>query len=327
MQGLRPAPRSAINLSWENGVSMKRIGLIAVAALAPLAALAATVSTTTVLLGRVPALPRDAASAYGQWSDNRGDLTAGPAYAGLEADIRATAMAPLAHQQAAVNGILQKYQTPAGQAELKAMTLEQKMALAQQMQQAQMANSGIGATAVSDSDGALLRKLQMNPAMIQIRQKMADIAGRMGQIDQQWSAEDSKLAQAEQAEMAKLPICKSEAGEPSQLAIKGVLFAFSDKHGAVAAGFLPKYQALANEKRALVSQETKYADDSLLTWQHLANPMLRNQMQPLVVGNVANAANDVGAVLLIVETGSKHAAQTMARRKSLEAQYKDAKGC
>jgi hypothetical protein len=306
---------------------MKRIALAALAAALPLAALAAGVSTTTALLGRVPALPQDAAGAYGQWADNRGDLTRGPAFAGLEADIKATMQATMARQQPAVNSIMQKYETPAGQAELKAMTMEQKMALAQQMQQAQMASSGMGATAASDSDGALLRKLQTNPAMIQIRQKMADIAPRLGQIDQQWQTEDSRLAQAELAEMGKLPICKSEAGEPSELAIRGVKFTFADKHGALAATFLPKYQALANEKRGLVLQEAKYADDSLVTWQHLANPMLRNQTQPLVVGNVTNAANDVGAVLQIVEAGSKRAAQTVAQKKSLEAQYRDAKGC
>jgi hypothetical protein len=34
-------------------------------------------------------------------------------------------------------------------------------------------------------------------------------------------AEDAKLAQAELAAMSRLPICKSEAGEPSELSIKG----------------------------------------------------------------------------------------------------------
>ncbi|HEY1631145.1 MAG TPA: hypothetical protein VGF56_07500 [Rhizomicrobium sp.] len=303
---------------------MKRI-VLAVLAL-PLAALAGGVSTTTALLNRVPAVPHDAAAAYAQWVDKNGDLTPGPAYGGLEADIKATEMAPLTQQSAAMNSIMQKYATPQGQAELQHMTMAQKMEVARQMQAAQMGGQMTGAV-VSDNDGALLRKLQPNAGTIQIRQKMADIAVRLGAIEQQWSAEDAKLAQARDTAMSKLAICKSEAGEPSELAIKGVMLDHAGKRIALAASELPKYQALATEKRGLVAQETRYADEAWSAYQHLQSPTLKSQMHSLVTGTVANTAADVAAVLGVVETGSKRAAETVARKKSLEAQYKDAKGC
>jgi len=305
---------------------MRRLVLAATALALPLAALAAGVSTTTALLNRVPALPHDAPAAYAQWIDKNGDLTQGPAYAGLEADIKTAEMAPMAQQNAAMNSIMQKYSTPQGQAELAHMTMAQKMEVARQMQAAQMGGAMTGG-AVSDSDGALIRKMQPSDAVIRIRTKMADIAARLGAIEQQWAGEDAKLATARDAALAKLPICKGEAGEPSMLSIKGVMLDYAGKRIALAVGQLPKYQALANEKRALVAEETKSADDAWAAYQHLQSPMLRNQMHGLVAGSVANAANDVAALLGIVEAGSKRAAQAVAQKKGYEAQYKDAKGC
>lgn len=306
---------------------MKRIALFAAAAILPAAVLAAGGATTTALLGRVPAMPHDAPSAYGQWSDSKGDLTPGALYKALENDIRTAIMAPMARQQAAVNDIASKYATPAGQAELKNMTLEQKMALAQQMQQAQMGGSAMGAAVVSPNDGALLRRMQPNPATIQLRTKMADVATRLGQIEQQWQGDDARLGTAEVAEMSKLPICKGEAGEPSEADIRRVKLAYADKHIALAATYLPKYQALENDKRGFVVQETRQADDALAAWSALSSPALKSQMQPMVVGSVANAANDVGAVLSIVEAGSKRAAGSVAQKKQYELQYANAKGC
>jgi hypothetical protein len=302
---------------------MKRIAVLA--ALLPICALAA-VPTLTGLLARVPAVPRDAPAAYAQWVDARGDLKPGAGFAQLERDIQATMMAPATH--AAANSIAMQYATPEGQAKLKAMTMEEKMALAQQMQQAQMAQmGGGGATAVSDNDGALLRRIQPNPSVLMIRGKLADIAPRMGQIEQQWQADDARLDKTRDADLAKLPICKSEAGEPSLLSIKGVMLATADKHIALAATYLPKYQALANEKRALVAQEAKSADDAQAAFNQIGNPVLRNQMQAVVTGQVANTAADVSLVLGIVETGSKRAAETVAQKKQYEIQYAAAKGC
>ncbi len=302
---------------------MKRI--VALAILAPLCALAAP-ATVTGLLARVPAVPRDGAGAYAQWVDARGDLTPGPAFAQLEKDIQATMMAPAIHT--AANSIAMQYATPEGQAKLKTMSLEQKMALAQQIQQAQMAQmGGGGATAVSNNDGTLLRRMQPNPSVLMIRGKLADIAPRMGQIEQQWQADDARVDAARQGDMNTLPICKSEAGEPSQLSIKGVLLSYADKHIALAATYLPKFQALASEKRALVAQEAKSADDAASAYSQLGNPMLKTQMQAMVTGQVANTAGDVSLVLGIVETGSKRAAKAVAQKKQYESQYASAKGC
>jgi hypothetical protein len=258
--------------------------------------------------------------------DARGDLKPGAGFAQLERDTQATMMAPAT--RSAANSIAMQYATPEGQAKLKTMTMEQKMALAQQMQQAQMAQmSGGGPTAVSDNDGALLRRIQPNPSVLMIRGKLADIAPRMGQIEQQWQADDARLDKARDADLAKLPICKSEAGEPSLLSIKGVMLPYADNHIALAATYLPKYQALAGEKRALVAQEAKSADDAEAAFNQIGNPVLRNQMQAVVTGQVANTAADVSLVLGIVETGSKRAAKTVAQKKQYETQYAAAKGC
>src|ERR1700760_2349059 len=102
---------------------MKRLFLAGATLALPLATLAAGVSTTTALLNRVPAVPHDAPAAYAQWVDNKGDLAPGPAFAGLEADIKATETAPMAQQMASANAIMQKYSTPQGQAELAHMTM------------------------------------------------------------------------------------------------------------------------------------------------------------------------------------------------------------
>lgn len=302
---------------------MRRIAVLAV--LLPVCALAAG-PTLTGLLARVPAVPRDGAGAYAQWVDTKGDLKPGPAFAQLEKDIQTTIMAPVTRSPA--NAIAMQYATPEGQAKLKNMSDAQKMALAMQMQQAQAAQMSMGgATAVSDNDGALIRRLQPNPSVIMLRTKFADIAPRMGQIEQQWQADDAKIDKDRDAALAKLSICKSEAGEPSMLSIKGVMLPYADKHIALAATYLPKYQALANEKRALAAQEAKSTDDAQAAYAQLGNPMLKNQMQAVVTGQVTGTANDISLVLGIVETGSKRAAKAVAQKKQYESQYADAKGC
>jgi hypothetical protein len=322
---LRAALGSAINRVSFGGLIVKRFAIAVVAAVLPMAAFAAV--STTALLSRVPGMPHDAASAYAQWIDTRGDLTPGPAFKALDADIHNTMLAPLAGQRAGIN-LMEKYNTPAGQAELRNMTTAQKIALGQQIQ-AQMgyAQPQMGATAVSDHDQALMRRITTNPNVGATQLKLAQLDQQLAPLETGWSADEKKIDAAQQAELNKLPICKSEAGEPSQASVKAVMFKYADQRAGLASAWLAKYQGLENQMRGVAVSEAKYADDTFTAWSQIQNPMIRSQTQPITIGAIDHAAADASVVLNVVETGSKLAAQTIAKKKHLEIQFANAKGC
>jgi hypothetical protein len=320
---LRRAAGSAINRMSFGGLIVKRFAIVLVAAIWPVAAFAAT--STTALLARVPVLPHDAAAAYGQWIDTKGDLTPGPAFTALETDIRNTMLAPFAKQQPGID-LMKKYSTPAGQAEMRNMTTAQKMALGQQIE-AQMGygQPQTGATAVSDHDQALMRRITAHSNDSALQMKLSALLQQRFPLETEQVADEKKIDAAEQADLKKLAICK--AGAPSQASIKVVMFQYADQRAALASAWLAKYQALENQMRGVAADEAKWADDVLAAWAQVQNPMIRSQTQPLAVSAIGHAATDAAMLLNLVETGSKMAAEKIARKKQLETQFADAKGC
>lgn len=320
---------------------MKRSYLLAASVLVPVLAWAADPApSATGLLNRVPPLPSTAQLAYAQWNDNNGDLQPGTAFKQLEDAIQNATMSttmgattmPSASQQASMQANAQamsaQYGTPEGRAKLQSMSPAQLMALGQQMQ-AQMgyAPPTMAPQAVSEHDQAIMRQIGAYPKTADVRTKTAAIQMELIKIQQQWDADRNALGDQESAARSKLPICPGEAGEPSDLAVKGVAEEYAGKRIALASSYIPKFEPLLKQLKQTVEPEVAYGDNAWAKWSQLQSAGLKSQMHATAAGAEANGYSDAGTVLTFVEGISKKAAGAAADKAQIERTYADAKGC
>ena len=289
-------------------------------------------------LAQVPALPSSAQVAYQQWiDDGNGVLKPGEAFKAVDQGINDVVtdqaqadmaspenQAQMQQQQTAAQQLAAKYGTPEGQAQLKAMTPAQLMALAQQMQpQTNMPRT------VSPGDQRLLQKIG-DGVYSGKQQVMADVQKLQVQInavDSQWDQALSALEPQEQAQMSKLPVCAGEAGIPSSLDMEKLELTFADQRIAIASQYLPQFAPIIGKVRAAVLPEIDFGDDALAAWTQISDPALKQQVSPSAHGAEQQGLGDVGIVEQMVEGASSRAAQSVADKKKIELKYANAHGC
>jgi len=306
---------------------MKTVWLFAAAMAMPSLAYGAS---GAALLARVPAPPTSAQAAYGMWVDRNGGLTLGAQYQTLEAQLQqalATGMPgqdPVAAQKA--QDLAKHYATPQGQAELKAMSMAQKMALAQQMQD-NLGGAAQVAGPASPADIALAKEVRFYPATVQTMQKTIALQQASAALEARWDKDSAALDAAASAEQGKLAACHGEVGDPSALAIKGVQLKYADRKIALADSYLPKFAGFAGQYRQTIAAEVAYGDGAADAWTRMQNGALKSQTVALARGAASSGVNDVVRYLDFVEDFSKKAAGVVADKKRLAQFYADAKGC
>jgi hypothetical protein len=289
-------------------------------------------------LAKVPVLPSSAQGAYQQWiDDGNGVLKPGEAFNAVDQGINDVvtdqAQADMAspenqsqmqQQQTAAQQLAAKYGTPEGQAQLRAMTPAQLMALAQQMQpQTNMPRT------VSPDDQQLLQKIG-DGVYSGKQQVMADVLKLQVQIntvDGQWDQALSALGPQEQAQMAQLAVCPGEAGIPSSLDTENLELKFADQRIAIAAEYLPQFAPIIGKARAAVLPEIDFGDDALAAWTQISDPALKQQVSPSAHGAEQQGLGDVGIIEKMVEDASSRAAQSVADKKKIQLKYANARGC
>jgi hypothetical protein len=265
-----------------------RIALAVLMAATPADALAG-VPTVTAMLGKVPAVPHDAAAAYAQWSDANGTLSKGAAFTGLENELN--------------NG-------------------------ARTMMTATLQGRGsMSMGPVSEHDQAMMKKIQPYPQTTQLHSANMH-AGLMlsGLRDADENAVE-KLHEAENAELSRLAVCPGEAGLPSDRATLAVKLKYADQRVALANATLGKEAPIVESVRHGVVAETTYIDNMFGAWASMSGGMMKTVSHPNVVGMQAIAMSDVGLVLTYVEDASKSAAQAVAEKNRLARDAANAKGC
>ena len=289
-------------------------------------------------LAQVPALPSDANAAYQQWiDDGNGGLKPGAAFDTVDQGIKnviadqaeANRSSPANQTQtqqdvSTAQQMAAKYGTPEGQAQLKAMTPAQLMALAQQMQpQTNMPRT------VSPGDQQLLQKIG-DGVYSGKQQVMADVLKlqvQVNAVDSQWDQALSALGPQEQAQMSKLPVCAGEAGIPSSLDMEKLELTFADQRIAIASQYLPQFAPIIGKVRAAVLPEIDFGDDALAAWTQLSDPALKQQVSPSAHGAEQQGLGDVGIIEQMVEGASSRAAQSVEDKKKIEVKYANAHGC
>ncbi|MGD0737955.1 MAG: hypothetical protein ABR957_00065 [Terracidiphilus sp.] len=324
---------------------MYRSNLIAVPCLIAAACMVPVIGWTVskdfngrMWLAKVPALPSSAQVAYQQWiDDGNGVLKPGEEFKAVDQGINDVVtdqaqanmaspenQAQMQQQQTAAQQLAAKYGTPEGQAQLKAMTPAQLMALAQQMQpQTNMPRT------VSPGDQQLLQKIG-DGVYSGKQQVMADVLKlqvQVNAVDSQWDQALSALGPQEQAQMSKLPVCAGEAGIPSSLDMEKLELTFADQRIAIASQYLPQFAPIIGKVRAAVLPEIDFGDDALAAWTQLSDPALKQQVSPSAHGAEQQGLGDVGIIEQMVEGASSRAAQSVEDKKKIEVKYANAHGC
>jgi hypothetical protein len=290
-------------------------------------------------LAQVPQLPGSAAVAYGQWTDNgQNGLTPGEGFKTVEDGInnvlrdQAQANTPsqsqIQQQVSAAQQMQQKYGTPEGQAELKNMTPDQLMKLAQQMN-GQLNPGAMTPRAVSPEDQAQLQKIG-NGVYSGEAQVLADTTAvnkEVAAIEAQWDAAAAPLVAQEAAQQQKLPGCAGEASIPSDQEVGKLKIEFADKRIALAGQYLPKFDPLIGKLRVAVLPQIDFGDDALAAWTRIQDPGLKQQVSASAHGAEQQGLGDVGMIEGVIKNISEKAAQTVAAKKALEKQYANATGC
>jgi len=290
-------------------------------------------------LAQVPALPGSAADAYSQWTDDgRGSLTPGGGFKSLEDGIshvmtdQMQANVPSQSQQqqqmAAAQKLQQQYGTPEGQAALKNMTPDQLMKLAQQMS-SQINPGAMAPHAVSPEDQVQLRKIGggVYQGHAQVIGDVTAVNTEAVKLQEEWDAAAAPLAAQEAAQEQKLPVCRGEAGEPSEQAVDSLRIQFANKRIALAGEYLPKFAPLVGKMRAALLPEIDFGDDAIAAWTAIQDPGLKQQMSATAHGAENGSLADVGMLETLIKNTSEKAARTVAEKKALEKQAASAKGC
>lgn len=266
----------------------RRFALAALAAAIPVAALAGA-PTITALLSRVPPVPHDAAAAYAQWTDANGTLSKGRAFTDLENEITNAA---------------------------KSL-----------MMAAQSGGGSMMPGAVSPHDQAAMKLIQPNPQSAQLRTKIAQAAASLATVRNAYEQDVQKLDAAENAEIAKLPVCPGEAGEPSDRASLAVKLKYADQRIGLANSALGKDATIVGDVHHAVASETTYTDNAFTAWASMSDGMMKTVGRMTVAGMQVAAIGDVGVVLGYVEDSSKSAAEAVANKNKLARDAAQAKGC
>ncbi len=268
---------------------MKRT-LILAALLATMPAPALAAGNAGMVLGKLPPMPHDADSAYGQWDDNDGNLTKGP---------------DLLNYEKTVNAV--------GGAMIMAMQ-----------------HSGattVGATAVSPHDQAVLQGLQPYAGATVLQARMAQASADIANLRRQFRAEIESLGPQEAAESTAVPVCAGEEGIPEPSAAAAVAQKYASKRVAIASSYLGREAVIINAVRQMIGGEASYADRAYAGWSSLSGGMMKSASYPTVIGMETSALGDVGVVLGYIEDASRDAAEMVAKRNRLNHAAGQAHGC
>lgn len=317
---------------------MKRHSLILLTAL-PLtvfAELAASKDLTArAWLGQVPSLPDSAYSAYSQWVDNDGDLKPGPGFKAFEDGLtnvmkdQMNAAAPNvngAQMQSAMNSaeqLRQQYGSPEGQAKLRSMSPAELMALSQQMRPQTPQASG----PVTPHDQQLAGRIGAYPGSADVQAGIQKTSATAAEIQSQWQKEKDALDAQQLTARNALPLCKSEAGEPSEISLRDNALKFADLKIALATKYLAKFQPSVQQMKTVVGPRIDYGDSAMVAWTSIDNTGLKSQLGAVARGAENSALGDVGVIESFIARLSKLAAQSVADKKQIQKTYANAKGC
>jgi len=304
---------------------MRRLPAVAVLLFAG-AALAGGGGTAASLLGQTPGLPANAQAAFAEWVLQDGTLRDGPRYAAFTQSLKQAALSPLPGQSGNAQSLAAQYATPEGQKKLAAMSLDQKIALAHQMS-GQPSGAAMASGPVSQSDIARIKDVQLYPQTGDVRKHLSTINGKMVDLEKKWDADSKKIDDEQNAAYRKLPLCPSEAGEPSGIALRDLYRTYQDKRIALATNYLPKFQPLLTELKAAVAPEIAHGDRAVASWSAISNPGQKSALHGIAQGARNAAIGDAGQPFGLVEQVSKKAATTIADRKQIDITYAHAAGC
>ena len=285
-------------------------------------------------LAQVPGLPSDGNTAYSQWTDDgKGQLKPGEGFQsvtdGINSAVRDQAQADMPsqsqqqQQMATAQQMAAKYGTPEGQAALKNMTPDQLMALARQM------SPQGGAHIVSPDDQVQLQKINngVYSGHQQVMDDMLSIEKQVNAIEAQWTAAEGALVTQEAAAEKQLPVCKGEAGIPSDQSVRDLKLQYADKRIALAGQYLPKFTPLVDKLRVTLQPEIDFGDDAIAALSKIQDPTMKQQVSASANGAEQQGLSDVAMIEQLISRLSLKAAQTVADKKSIERRYADAKGC
>ena len=269
--------------------------LIALSALSPGWGIAAARQTTAgALLATVPALPTQVQAAYALWTDEGGDLKAGPAFKSVaEAIQSATAQAQSLRLDAA----------PSAQP------------------------SHAATRPVSSQEQTLLGHIGTYPGGAAVQQAIQSAHNAQTALEQRWKQQIQALERQENQARSALAPCRGETGEPSQTAIRDLALRFADQKIALADRYLPQFASLADQLRAAVGPRIEFGDSAMSAWRQLGNPAGSRQLAGIAAAAQSNAYADVGLVNLFVESVSKQGARAIADKKTVLRIYANARGC
>lgn len=315
-----------------------RLAVLASLLLAPLLAAASRELSGAAWMAQVPPMPADAQAAYAQWQETPdGALRRGPVLQAFQDDITAyekdagaaAAAAYNPQQQAQAQALAQQYGSPEAQARLRTMSTAELIAMSRQMN-AQMApaqNQYVGP--VSNADGKAIAV--MADAMVADSKVQPQVIAFNGNsrvpLLQKWDAENAAIDQQQQAAIAALPICRSEAGEPSSRDIATVELRFAQQRVAVASRYLGQAQALDQQLRAILKPAVDAEDAGRAAWAGIGNPPLKQSraQQAQSLDNYGPAHAGIAAGL--VEDFSRKAAEQVQRLRNDQRQLAQAQGC
>lgn len=282
-------------------------------------------------LQEVPPLPGSAQAAYAQWVDNNGSLDAGAGFKAIDDGLtnvakdqtEVAAASPQVQQQMAMaRQMQQQFGSPEGQAKLHSMSTAELMAMAQQMQGPSMMSGPVSA-----HDQALMGRISGFTGVVQEQMQIQKARSAQIALEQQWDTEKEALDKLESQERAALPVCHDEAGEPSDIAVRGVALKYADLRIALATKYLPRFQPSVDQLRAAILPRIDYGDSAMVAWAQLENPALKQQYATVARSAENAALGDVGVMQAFVKEPSKRAAQAVADKKNTERVYANAKGC
>jgi hypothetical protein len=238
-------------------------------------------------LARVPPLPATAEAAYALWVDASDGLKPGPQFQKVRDGIKSEVLS-----------LARTAERPAG-----------------------------APGSVSRHDQVLMGRITVFSGTTVVEQNIQAARTAQAALTQKWNAELHALEQRRLNDRGALPACHSEAGAPSQLAIREVELAYAQQKITLAAHYLEQFQSLQQQMLAAVSPRIKHADAVMAAWEDLQSPGAQTQMAPVAQAAQTDALLDVGQVEDFIQAVSKQAARPVADRKAIERVYAHAKGC
>ena len=285
--------------------------------------------TARAWLGKVPPLPVDANTAYGQWvDDGNGGLTPGAGFKEVEDGINesmvhrpgggadaeeADEAQDAQRQMAAAQQMQAEYGSPEGQAKLRSMSPAELMALAQRMQPQAMAPQ-----VINEHDQALIQKIGVSPGTAAVAQDGMKAQLALNAVTQNWAAADQAINARLDSALRALPVCPGEAGVPSAAATRETKLRFAGEHIQMAAQYLGQMQPLIQQLTVAVGPEIDFGDEARRAWAHLEDKSLKHHLAPEAHGAERIAKGDVLRVQQAIEAASRQAAMAVAAQKVLE---------